>query len=187
MAWNRIEGASVADGIGAALGQPVGDVSLPYARITGGRGPLNIPAQVDGLTVPWVVLNGGANDLGVNCARGGDAALEALVSADGRSGAIPQMLRGLTVGGSRVIWADYYTSPQFAGTPCAGVYAEMQARLERMAGTMPAVTLVDMGRVLSPDQAALFDEDRIHPSPAGSRRIAALITEALRAVDPALR
>jgi lysophospholipase L1-like esterase len=44
-----------------------------------------------------------------------------------------------------------------------------------------------MGRVLSPDQAALFDEDRIHPSPAGSRRIAALITEALRAADPALR
>lgn len=185
MAWNRLEGGSVADHLSAALAEPVGDLSLPYARVTAGRGALNIATQVRGLNAPWVVLNGGANDLGVNCARGG--ALESLVSADGQSGAIPEMLRGLTARGSRVIWADYYTSPQFAGTPCAALYQTMQARLSRMATALPGVTLVDMGRVLPASERALFAGDGIHPAPEGSRRIAALVAEALRAADPALR
>jgi len=53
------------------LRQPVGDVSLPLAQIAGRRGGFNIPRQLDGVTIEWVVLNGGANDL-----RGGAIASE---------------------------------------------------------------------------------------------------------------
>lgn len=189
MAWNRVEGGSVADGLSRAFGVPVGDVSLPYASVSGvtGAGPLNIARQAEGLDAPWIVMNGGANDLGINCGRANQGMLEALITPDGSKGAIPNLVRGLTARGSRVVWADYYTSPKFAGTPCARLYADMEQRLERMAAAMPAVLLVDMGDVIATSDPAMFDSDRIHPSPEGSRRIAALVAEAIRAADPALR
>lgn len=189
MAWNRVEGASVADGLSRALDVPVGDVSLPYASVSGvtGAGPLNIARQVGGLDAPWVVVNGGANDLGIGCGRANQGMLEALITPDGSKGAIPNLVRGLTARGSRVVWADYYTSPKFAGTACARLYADMEQRLGRMAAIMPAVLMVDMGDVIATSDPAMFDSDRIHPSPEGSRRIAALVAEAIRAADPTLR
>lgn len=187
MAWNRVEGASVAAGLSERLGEPVGDVSLPFARITGGRGDLNIPSQLAGVETDWVVLNGGANDLGLSCGDETTAAMERLVSADGTRGAIPALVADLRSRGSRVLWADYYTSPRYAGTACVPIYAEMEARLRRMAGADPGVLLVDMGDVLPSSDLALFAGDRMHPSAAGSARIASLIAGALRAEDETFR
>ena len=189
MAWNRVEGGSVADGVSRALGVPVGDVSLPYASVSGvtGAGPLNISRQAEQLDAPWVVVNGGANDLGINCGRANQGMVEALITPDGSKGAIPNLVRGLTSRGSRVVWADYYTSPKFAGTPCARLYDDMEQRIERMAAAMPGVFFVDMGDVIATSDPAMFDSDRIHPSPQGSRRIAVLIAEAIRAADPAFQ
>ncbi len=188
MAWNRVQGGSVADGLAQRLGAEVGDVSLPYASVMGTTGPgaLDISAQVKGLAPRWVVMNGGANDLGVGCSGAETGAiLDRLISTDGREGAIPVMVAGLRARGARVLWADYYTAPAFAGTPCGQIYDLMGARAARMAAADPGILLVDMGDVIAPGDPALFARDGIHPSPAGSARIAALIAEALRATDPA--
>ncbi|MFZ5963388.1 SGNH/GDSL hydrolase family protein [Thalassococcus sp. BH17M4-6] len=188
MAWNRVQGAGVADQLSERLAQPVGDVSLPYASVTGstGSGPLDISRQVSGLSARWVVMNGGANDLGVGCSGAGTGAiLNRLISADGRTGAIPDMVAKLRARNVRVLWADYYTSPRFVGTPCGRVYDQMAGRTARMAAADPGVFYVDMGDVVQPADASVFARDRIHPSHEGSARIAALIADALRSADPA--
>lgn len=182
MAWNRSSGASVADQLAARLGAPVGDVSLPLAQVRGGTGPLNIPNQLAGLSPEWVVLNGGANDLSVGCDCNDCAAtLDQLISADGTRGAIPALVSDLRARGSQVVWADYYTSPRYAGTDCEGPYRMLETRLGAMAARDPGMTLVDMDRVFSPDDLSLFARDRLHPSETGSARIAALIAPILQA------
>ncbi|OWU84177.1 GDSL family lipase [Oceanicola sp. 22II-s10i] len=180
MAWNRVAGGSVADRLQSRLGEPVGDVSIPLAQVTGGVGSLNIPAQLQGLRVPVVVVNGGANDLGVGCSCPDcGAVLDRLISEDGRSGAIPALVADLRGRGSRVIWADYYTSPRYAGTTCEQTYRVLERRLGRMADADPGVTLADMDDVFSPDDPTLFAADRTHPSELGSDRIAGLIAPLL--------
>lgn len=189
MAWNRVEGGSVADRLSNRLGVPVGDVSLPFARVTGGRpGPMSIPNQVSGLAPDWIVLNGGANDLRASCGcTGCDAILDRLISADGRSGAIPDLVGRLREAGAQVIWADYYTSPIYAGTACTAPYDTLSARLGRMAARDEGLRLVDMASVLPSSDRSLFASDRLHPSAKGSDRIAGLIAEAVRAADPSFR
>jgi lysophospholipase L1-like esterase len=180
MAWNRIEGAAVSNALQARLGEPVGDVSLPLARVAGGRGALNIPKQLEGLSVEWIVLNGGANDLsgGCDCSDCGSV-LDRLISGDGMQGAIPALVTDLRRRGARVIWADYYTSPQYAGSICETPYQMLEDRLGRMADADPGVTLVDMDDVFRPDDLSLFAADRLHPSKSGSARIAGLIAPLL--------
>ncbi|WP_370285690.1 SGNH/GDSL hydrolase family protein [Pseudooceanicola nanhaiensis] len=176
MAWNRGQGGSVADGLRARLGAPVGDVSFPGAQVAGGGGPLNIPRQLDGVATQWVVVNGGANDLGRNCnCSDCGAVLDRLISDDGARGAIPALVTELRGRGARVIWADYYTSPRFAGTTCERPYRVLETRLRRMAAADPGVTLVDMDDVFRPDDPTLFAADRTHPSVKGSQRIADLV------------
>ncbi|MCR8827474.1 SGNH/GDSL hydrolase family protein [Pseudosulfitobacter koreensis] len=180
MAWNRAAGASVADVLQERLGAPVGDVSLSLAQVAGGRGPLNIPAQLDGVRADWVVLNGGSNDLsgGCDCSDCG-AVLDRLISQDGTQGAIPALVADLRARGSNVIWADYYTSPRYAGTTCEPPYRVLEERVARMAQADPGVTLVDMDDVFRPDDPSLFAADRLHPSRKGSARIAAQIAPLL--------
>lgn len=177
MARNRITGASVADQLQERLGEPVGDVSFPLAQVSGGLGPLNIPAQLEALRPEWVVLNGGANDLSANCdCTDCGAVLDRLISEDGMRGAIPALVADLRGRGSQVIWADYYTSPRYAGSTCEAPYQVLEDRLGRMAGADVGVTLVDMDDVFRPDDLSLFASDLTHPSEQGSARIARLVS-----------
>lgn len=176
MAWNRTGGGSVADQLEARLGEPVGDVSLPFAQVAGGRGQLNIPTQLCDVSADWIVLNGGANDIGVGCdCTDCGAIVDRLISTDGTRGAVPALVATLRSRGAQVIWADYYTAPRYAGTICELPYQELEARLARMAALDTGVTLVDMDDVFNPADLTLFASDRTHPSRTGSARIAAQI------------
>lgn len=173
MAWNRSSGQSLAGQLGARLGEPVGDVSLTLAKVAGGTGPLNIPNQLRGVIAQWVVLDGGANDLSGKCEPAEyTPILERLISEDGARGAIPALVSDLRERGSRVIWADYYTAPRYAGTGCEAPYDMLEERLARMAAADAGVTLVDMDAVFTPDDLTLFAPDRMHPSPKGSALMA---------------
>ncbi|WP_407494938.1 SGNH/GDSL hydrolase family protein [Pseudooceanicola sp. MF1-13] len=180
MAWNRTQGAAVANVLEQQLGEPVGDVSLPLAQVAGGRGALNIPTQLKNISADWVVLNGGANDISgaCDCSSCG-AVIDRLISDDARSGAIPTLVNSLRQRGSRVVWADYYTSPRYAGTACEAPYDLLESRLERMAAADDGVSFVDMDDVFSPNDLSLFAGDRVHPSAKGSARIARLVAPAI--------
>ena len=180
MAWNSMTGGSVADVLQDRLGEPVSDVSLSFAQVAGGFGALNIPTQLDGVRAEWVVLNGGANDLSRNCdCSDCGPVLDRLISDDGTQGAIPALVADLRGRGTRVVWADYYTAPRYAGTSCEAPYQALEERLSRMAGADPGVTLVDMDEVFSPEDLSLFAADRTHPSREGSARIARLVAPVL--------
>ncbi|KEP69306.1 GDSL family lipase [Thioclava dalianensis] len=181
MAWNRGSGGSVADVLQQELREPVGDVSLSLARITSGRGAFNIPNQLESVRAQWVVLDGGANDLSGQCECSDcGPVLDRLISEDGKRGAIPSLVADLRARGARVIWADYYTAPRYAGTACEAPYQVLEDRLSRMAGADAGVTLVDLDEAFSPEDPSLFASDRIHPSPKGSALIAAQIAPILR-------
>ncbi|MFV1568028.1 SGNH/GDSL hydrolase family protein [Phaeobacter sp. JH20_02] len=182
MAWNRNDSGSVADRLESRLGEPVGDVSLSLARVTGGRGALHIPTQLKPVSAEWVVLNGGANDLrSRDCGcKVCDVELDRLISASGTQGAIPELVSDLRRRGSRIIWLDYYTSPRYAGTVCVAPYQILEERLARMAAADAGVTLLDMDAVFRPDDLSLFAPDRIHPSLRGSDLIAGQVAPLLR-------
>nr|WP_116084669.1 SGNH/GDSL hydrolase family protein [Tropicimonas sp. IMCC34011] len=180
MAWNRDQDASVADKLSARLGEPVGDLSMPGARMLGGVGPFNIPFQLDGVTAEWIVLDGGANDLRGTCdCSDCGPVLDQLISEDGIKGAIPALVSDLRRRGSRVVWADYYTTPLYAGTACEAPYRVLEARVQRMADADAGVDLADMDDVFRSDDLSLFDDDRTHPSLRGSSLIADLVAPLL--------
>ncbi|WP_293574907.1 SGNH/GDSL hydrolase family protein [Phaeobacter sp.] len=186
MAWNRGANQSVAARLSARLQQPVGDVSLSFARITDGpsllnRGPLNITRQAEPLRAEWVILNGGANDLRANCGcQSCNATLDQLITRDASDGAIPTMVRKLRQTGARVIWVEYYTAPRFANSGCLRPYRQFEQRLARMAAQDAGVTLIDLDATFSPQNTALFAADRLHPSALGSDLIAAAIAAVLQ-------
>nr|WP_096707651.1 SGNH/GDSL hydrolase family protein [Phaeobacter gallaeciensis] len=181
MAWNRSGGGAVADELERRLREPVGDVSLSFARLIGGGGALNIPSQLNGVAADWVVLNGGANDLsgsGCGC-RVCDNVLDRLISESGTRGAIPELVAELRRRGSGVVWLDYYTAPRYAGTTCVAPYRILERRLDRMAAADQGVTVLDLDSVFRPDDLSLFSRDRVHPSRRGSGRIADLVAPVL--------
>lgn len=179
MAWNGSD-QNVAAQLQRILDEAVGDVSLSLAQVDGGIGPLNIPEQIDGYAPEWVVLNGGANDLSRNCGCSDCASvLDRLVSPDGTSGAIPDLVAGLRAKGSKVAWVDYYTAPRYAGTTCEAPYDMLETRLLRMAARDTGVTLVDLDRTFRSDDLSLFASDRMHPSAKGSALIAQTVAPVL--------
>ncbi|MEM6618913.1 MAG: SGNH/GDSL hydrolase family protein, partial [Pseudomonadota bacterium] len=195
MAWNGTQNASVADHLGRMLPVDVDSVARSGARFSHPRpGPrrvgFDIRAQVRGATSRWVVMTGGANELGTECicgACGGVA--RGLISADGTRGEIPETVTALRTRGVRVVWAIYYTVPRRDGPweACTPSFDHIAMGVRAMAAGDPGILTYDMARAVPQTRADLFAPDGLHPSGEGSRRIARGIADALRAADPTLR
>ncbi|MEM1373219.1 MAG: SGNH/GDSL hydrolase family protein [Pseudomonadota bacterium] len=187
MAWNDGE---LAAAMAAALGEPVRDESVSGARFSHPFsllvGPMDIRAQLPRLPFDWLVVTGGANDFAAecNCGECGDV-LDELVGPEGVLGEIPDYLEEVTLRGTSVIWALYYDPPD-GGAPfdaCLDEFAELDARLARVARRMAAVTLVDMGTLVSAADVDDYDPDRVHPSPQASERIGTYIARVIESLD----
>ncbi len=186
IAWNRGAGASVSDAVEARLGESVVDASVAGAKLRQGglRGAVgfSIPDQYREGDWDAVILNGGGNDLLGACGCNGcDAVLDRLVRAD-----YPAVLARL--GDAQVFILGYYG---IAGDrrgefdECEDDLIELERRLTRLADTRPNVTVVQIRDAIT-GKPALYDNDRIHPSPAGSAIIGDRIARALVAnIGPA--
>ena len=184
MAWN---GGLVAQHLAQLLDQKVEDRSVSGARIshpdflarfTG----MDISRQLDARSQSWVILTGGANDLGAECGcTRCDAVLDDLITADGQSGEIPHLITEALDAGARVIYAVYYDDPVGGGpfSACADEFAVLETRMAQAARHLPGLTLVDMGAAMDAANPADYDPDRIHPSRRASRAIAALLAQAI--------
>lgn len=183
MAWNGRQGQAIGDVIEAQLGRDVIDRAVPGAQFANGSAVaaaagFDIRAQFPGGRWNWVVLNGGANDLGFDdCGCGAcGPAVDALIGSDARSGSIPPFLETLSATGTRVLWMGYYASPgggSFEG--CRDDLVELEARIARYAAARDGVFFIDGETVIDRDDLDLFAADRTHPSPRGSALLGTLL------------
>jgi acyl-CoA thioesterase I len=176
MAWNRGSGGDIGRVMAAELGREVNSRAVVGAGIrSGGFGALArpIPSQLTAGRWNWVVINGGANDLGsaCGCVRC-DATMDALVSKDGRTGDIPRLIGQARAQGAQVLWMGYYQTPAgslFAG--CRPALVELERRIALYAGAQDGVYFVDAEDVMPLNRTDLLSGDRTHPSVTGSALI----------------
>ena len=195
MAWNRAESGDVGSAIGAELDRTVVNRAAFGAQIRANNATillgLSIPAQLPPGQWKWVVANGGANDLGFSCGcTRCDNEIEALISRDGQTGDIPNLIAQALAQNARVLWLGYYRAPEttsFEG--CRPGLVEIERRVARLARSNDSVFFLDAESVFEPLVPELFDPDKTHPSVKGSaligREIANIIAQ--NAQDRALQ
>ena len=188
MAWNGQ--AAIPQVIAAALDRDVVSRAVPGARfdnpsgLIGGLG-FDIQRQYPGGDWNWVVLNGGANDLGFgDCGCGAcGPAVDRLIGADAASGLIPAFIaRVRRESGAQVLWMGYYAGNgkgSFEG--CRDDLVTLEARIARFAEGREGVHFVDSETVIDPRNPDHFASDNTHPSAEGSRLIGTALARAISA------
>lgn len=154
----------------------------PLARLSG----FEIRAQLGRDRPEIVVMTGGGNDLGEECGcRDCDATLDALIAPDSRSGELPAFAARLDADGTALVYVGYYDDPVGGGpfSACGPAFDALDARLEALAELLPGFSFISAKTVIDPADLSLYDRDRVHPSPAGSERIARLIADHLATVS----
>ncbi|WP_204113692.1 SGNH/GDSL hydrolase family protein [Shimia biformata] len=185
MAWNKGLGADIGSVIGERLTRSVVNRAVGGARIRAGGGAsligLSIPEQLTAGAWDWVVMNGAANDLGFNCGctRCADE-IEALISADGTRGDIPDLIARAEAQGAHVLWMGYYAAPNSTAFPgCRPGLVEIERRISRLAAARPGLIFVDAEDIFDPPDPTLFASDRTHPSVKGSAIIGTYLADVI--------
>lgn len=189
--WNADQGGSIADAVSADLGEPVVNLAVPGAAVSHPDADmavegLDIRAQYLSRDWDWVLLGGGANDLGdEGDARGCAVVLDELLSADGRRGEIPELVDRIRSDGARVIALGYYELParEEESGFCGDSLSALNRRVDAMAALSSDVLFVAMADVVSPADPKAYDRDGIHPSARASQRIGRKIAHAIRTAE----
>ncbi|MEL6708219.1 MAG: SGNH/GDSL hydrolase family protein [Pseudomonadota bacterium] len=194
MWWNEESGRSVAQELAKALSRPVINLSVPGARIShpddnlAAEG-LDIRAQYVPRNWNWVVVEGGANDLGDECGCAQcETTLNEMITVDASAGEWVDLVDRIRTDGANIVVAGYYSLPSQDSeevlAQCEGVIGELNARLERLAAKHRTVHFVSMSDAIDPASLEDYDPDLIHPSPRGSRAIGGKIGAAIAADGP---
>jgi lysophospholipase L1-like esterase len=187
LAWHSGSRASVSHAVEDILREPVVDRSVVGAHvfynlpISGALG-MQIAQQYRPSDWDWVILNGGGNDLwlGCGCSRC-ENRITRMISADGKSGAIADMVAGIRARGARVIYVGYLRSPG-AGSlidHCRKDADAFEARLMAMSKRDPGVHFISLKDMVPHGDLSYHAADRIHPSPKASREIAKRIARVI--------
>jgi lysophospholipase L1-like esterase len=189
MAWNGSSNQAIPDALGRATGRDVVSRAVPGAQFDNSSGVagavgFDIRRQMPAGRWNWVVLNGGANDLGSGCNCGAcGPQVDALIGPDASSGAIPAFLRQLRATRvQNVMWMGYYAGNgkgSFEG--CRDDLVRMEERIARFAASTPGVIFVDAEDVIDRRDPSMFASDNTHPSPRASARIGAYLAQAIAA------
>ena len=188
MAWNSSVNASIPDVMGRELNRNVVSKAVPGAQfdnasnIAGAVG-FDIQRQLPSGRWNWVVINGGANDLGSDCGCGAcGPVVDQLIGADAVSGAIPAFIKRVqNRTGGQVVWMGYYAGSgqgSFAG--CRDDLVELEARLARFAASQSRFSFVDSEDVIDRQNRSLFASDNTHPSAKGSALIGVYLAQHIK-------
>lgn len=179
---------SVSDRLEATLGETIVDRSVVGAQylyplpISGSLG-MRIGNQYVTAPWDWVIMNGGGNDLWLSCGcLACNRKLDRLISATGKSGAIPDAVRRARADGAKVLFVGYLRSP---GVPsaidhCATYGTVLEARLNKMAQHDAGITYLSLVDLVPHGDRSFHAPDMIHPSHKGSAAIAARIAAIIR-------
>lgn len=186
MAWNGGSQRAVSDMMEKRLGVEVTDRSVSAARmiyrlpVTGAAG-LSIPKQLPkggSQEWDWVILNGGGNDLWLGCGCSAcRRKMDRLISEDGTTGAIPELVKTLRSRGAKVIYTGYLRSPG-RGSPieyCKDDGEELDRRATQMAARDDGVFFLSLADLVPHGDRSYHALDMIHPSVKGSDAIASRI------------
>lgn len=188
MAWNGGTNRAISDVMERHLNTEVVDRSVSAARIIynlpiSGAAGLSIPKQYRTSRWDWVVVNGGGNDLWLGCGCFAcTRKMDRLVSQDGLSGAIPDLVGRLRASGAKVIYTGYLRSPG-SGSPieyCKDEGQELDRRVARMATQKDGVFFLSLADLVPHGDRSYHALDMIHPSVKGSQAIGLRITQLIR-------
>lgn len=191
MAWNGSADKSIGDVMGQVLNRQVVDKSVPAAKFSNDNAlfsalGFDIQQQYPGGTWNWVVLDGGANDLGFSDCKCAACTpiVDKLIAADEQSGDIPKFIRKLRGSGAQVLWMGYYAGNgkgSFEG--CRDDLVLMERRIARYAAHTTGVTFLDAENVIDQTDPTLFASDNTHPSAKASKIIGTYLAKAISARD----
>lgn len=177
--WNAEEGASIPDAIGAELGVSMANASVSGSQVLGGEAAIPDQYQAGGWS--WVVMDGGGNDLNDRCACGSCAEeLDAILSADGRSGALASFVREVLSDGIPVVYVGYFDMPptaDFGFAACQDELEDFRTRLRALEAEQQAFLFIDPSEVISADELEYYEEDHVHPSEEGVEVAGAYVAE----------
>ncbi len=133
------------------------------------------------------MVSGGGNDLWLGCGCGAcTRKMNRLISQDGRSGAIPDLVAKLRTSGSKVIYTGYLRSPGM-GSPieyCKDNGEELDRRAASMAAQDEAVFFLSLANLVPHGDRSYHAVDMIHPSVKGSAAIGHRISELIQDNSP---
>lgn len=191
LAWNGSSDQAIPDVIEQTLGRQVVNKAVPGAQFSNDNAlfsavGFDIQRQYPGGRWNWIVLNGGANDLGFDDCKCGDcrAAVDSLIGPDAMTGAIPDFLMKLRASGAQVLWMGYYKGNgkgSFEG--CRDDLVLMERRIARFATQADGITFLDSETVIDPQDPTQFASDNTHPSPKGAMLIGRYLARAISARD----
>ena len=180
LAWNALSEQSVSHRVEDILGEPVIDRSVNGARllyelpISGALG-MSIPAQYRSGEWDWIIVNGGGNDLWLGCGCSWcNRKLDRLISPDGRSGEITNLIARLRATGAQVIYVGYLRSPGL-GSPiehCRDEGDELEKRIADFAKGSEGVHFLSLAELVPRGDRSFHAFDMIHPSYKASAAIA---------------
>lgn len=180
MWWHSEENASVSHVLAARLQTEVANLSIPGAPFAA-QDHDSIQVQYRPGPWDWVVMNGGANDLG-DCGCGSCLdVVDALISEDARTGQIPGFVEDLRANGANVLLTGYYHVMTQTGRleACTEEFHALNARLDLLAERSQGVEFAPVEDLIL--SRADFDEDLVHASRLGTRKIAHRIADVIEA------
>ncbi|MGY9036835.1 SGNH/GDSL hydrolase family protein [Sulfitobacter sp. M13] len=189
MAWNGSNDQAIPDAMATALDRDVISKAVPGAQFSNDSTLLSavgfdIQDQYPGGRWNWIIVNGGANDLGFNDCKCGACTpvVDTLIGADAASGEVPAFLSRLRSSGAQVMWMGYYAGNgkgSFEG--CRDDLVLLERRIARFAAQTPGVTFLDSELVIDRNDPSLFASDNTHPSPKASALIGAYLAKGISA------
>lgn len=150
-------------------------------RLTG-----DIPETYESGDWSWVLVDGGANDLNDECGCTGCGYLiDEMVSSDGGSGVMVDLLGKITSDGHQMAILGYYMVPDDAPefTNCSDEVVTLNSRFSALAEQHDDVIYIAAAEVMAPSQRNLYDDDLIHPSEQGSRVVGEYMAQQMRQFD----
>ncbi|WP_347312103.1 SGNH/GDSL hydrolase family protein [Defluviimonas sp. SAOS-178_SWC] len=190
-AWNKLSNNAVPDVLESNLGEEVVDRSVIGARylyglsISGAAG-LNISKQYRSGDWDWVVINGGGNDLWFGCGcMACEQTIERLISSDGQTGKIPALVSKIRHEDAKVVYVGYLHSPGAYSIidHCKSYDIEFERRVANLAARTDDFYYLGASDVVPEGDLSFHSIDRIHPSIKGSKALAAMIADLIRAIS----
>lgn len=191
MAWNSLAARSIPQVVSTILKEPVESRAVSGAHmiyalpITGAMG-MRISAQFGKENPDWVIVTGGGNDLwlGCGCSRC-QRRMDRMVSPDGKTGAVPDLMRRIRQTGARVVYVGYLRSPGWTTVidHCRNEGDAFEARLSVMARQIEGVWFLSNADLVPDGDTSFHAADGIHPSVKGSTAIGKRVAALIRKLD----